>query len=352
VVCGFDLPEVDAISILRDEFNPRCLPPWSEKELLHKVRQATQQGGERGYLIGQQSHASPSPRSGGSAAGTSSVARSPEPERPPKRSDFVPEALRAAMARGFTPDFLWLAERSPLDPCEITSAAFLDAVFQPGEKTLVFTSYFSQGEFGHVAGSPGQTYVIGRRPGIKPVSGATLPKSAREGAWFLPNPVDARWYPGAGVDPKTGNPVMSRRSGAGVTAWRHLLLESDEAAAAEWLNFITGLPIPITALYTSGDRSIHALVKIDTDSKSQFDAFRDRISPFLSRVGADPAAMSGVRLTRLPGVMREGRRNKQGNYHPFNPPRLQRLLYLNPEPAVSPLRTMPRLREIKELASA
>ena len=42
---GFGLSESDALDLLREDFNPRCLPPWSERELLHKVRSAA--GGGR-----------------------------------------------------------------------------------------------------------------------------------------------------------------------------------------------------------------------------------------------------------------------------------------------------------------
>lgn len=49
LVLGFGLPETEALEILRD-FNQRCQPQWSEKELLHKVQSAGKQSGERNYL--------------------------------------------------------------------------------------------------------------------------------------------------------------------------------------------------------------------------------------------------------------------------------------------------------------
>lgn len=41
---GFELSERDAVHLLMSEFNPRCLPPWSETEVLHKVK-STLDGG-------------------------------------------------------------------------------------------------------------------------------------------------------------------------------------------------------------------------------------------------------------------------------------------------------------------
>jgi KaiC/GvpD/RAD55 family RecA-like ATPase len=49
LVLGFELPEADALGLLH-EYNQRCEPPWSERELEHKVRQAAKQPGQRGYL--------------------------------------------------------------------------------------------------------------------------------------------------------------------------------------------------------------------------------------------------------------------------------------------------------------
>lgn len=340
VVVGLDLPDDTALSVLQSNFNPRCSPPWSEKELRHKIRQArTHAKKPFGYLIGR-------PRSGADHSSPVPPPNpQPQPERIKKRQEFQPSALQSMMMRGFTPSFQWLAERSPWDPRRVTPQAFLDAIFEPGEKTLLFTRFASQGQFGHVAGRPGKTYYVADRPGPRPTICDEFPEKAREGMWFLPSPLDGKWYPSGNVD-EFGNPILSRRSGPSVTTWRHLLLESDDAPEEEWLNLLTNLPLPISALYTSGSRSIHALLKIDTPSKSAFDAFRDRIMPFLSRLGADPAAISGVRLTRLPGVIREGTTDKDGRYIKFDPPRLQRLLYLNPLPEVQSIRLLPKLRRI------
>ena len=51
VVCGFDLSEADAFDLLWREYNPRCTPPWSERELRHKVSDAARARSDRGYLL-------------------------------------------------------------------------------------------------------------------------------------------------------------------------------------------------------------------------------------------------------------------------------------------------------------
>lgn len=49
LVLGFALSPEEAYGLLC-EWNANCQPPWSERELKHKVESAAQQNGERGYL--------------------------------------------------------------------------------------------------------------------------------------------------------------------------------------------------------------------------------------------------------------------------------------------------------------
>lgn len=337
LVHGYSMGEGEALEVMQAHLNPR----WKERELRHKLRQARKETSDRpaGYLLQQDRESTQN----NYRPATPKV----EPEREKKRQQYEPAALRKMMHRGFAPNLAWLAERSPWDPRRVTAQAFLDAIFQPGEKTVIFFRYMTQGQFGHIAGAPGKTYYIGDRPGLRPVLADEFPDHGHEGAWFLPCPLDGKWHPNGNVDP-VGNPILSRRTGASVTIFRHMLLESDNAPQDEWLNLICQLNLPITALYTSGGRSIHALIKIDTPSKGAFDAFRDRASPILSKLGADPAAISAVRLTRLPGIFRDGTTDKDGKYHKFDPPRLQQLLYLNPNPELKAIKLMPRLRKITQ----
>lgn len=59
LVRGFALPKDSAFEILAREFNTRCQPPWSEKELWHKIRNAEEDAHiEFGYLL-RPEHPSP-----------------------------------------------------------------------------------------------------------------------------------------------------------------------------------------------------------------------------------------------------------------------------------------------------
>jgi KaiC/GvpD/RAD55 family RecA-like ATPase len=50
LVLGFCLSPDEAYSVLANEYNFRCSPPWSENELRHKIDSAAKQPGQRGYL--------------------------------------------------------------------------------------------------------------------------------------------------------------------------------------------------------------------------------------------------------------------------------------------------------------
>ena len=49
LVCGFGLSDQETLSLL-SEWNSGCLPPWSERELRHKIDGARNTPGEKGYL--------------------------------------------------------------------------------------------------------------------------------------------------------------------------------------------------------------------------------------------------------------------------------------------------------------
>jgi hypothetical protein len=60
VARGFALDEETAFRVLRDEWNPNCVPPWSDHELRRKVREASRRGGVPwGYLIDDSSRRYP-----------------------------------------------------------------------------------------------------------------------------------------------------------------------------------------------------------------------------------------------------------------------------------------------------
>lgn len=276
--------------------------------------------------------------------------RAPEGRKMPY--DLYNPTLSHEVARGcaeprITED--WLREHSPVpipaDPAE-WPRLLLDSLYRPGEKVLVFTSFTSQGELLHTCGTPGQTHRLAKfppRPGFSepaPVLSG-FPRGAQNGCWFLCSPVTGEWTPNANNRDAHGA-KLGRRHAACVTRFPYLVLESDEAPPADWLRILVQLADPIVAIYTSGGKSYHALVRVDAATKEEFDLRRHEYCLRLAALGADKAAITAVRLTRLPGCLRfgtgEGRDHKPYLDREGKPaPRMQQLLYLNPQAEARPI---------------
>jgi hypothetical protein len=157
---------------------------------------------------------------------------------------------------------------------------------------------------------------------------SVLPDGGKDGVWYLVQPVSGLWEIQAAG--KGGPGKYTRRSQINVTGWRHYVLESDTLEAAVWQKVLVALRLPIVAIYTSGGRSVHALLKMPVQSKSAWDATREHLRAIVCPLGADPGALSAVRLSRLPGCRR-------GN----NP---QKLLFLNPRADGTAIQLLPEVR--------
>lgn len=255
-----------------------------------------------------------------------------EPVKKREGTPFSYEVLVKMQRKDWRVNEAWFRERSPVDVATCDAEGFLSHVYEPGDRVLIFTKFRSQGQFifWHGRGS----FRLAERPKT-PAVPSKLPKGAAEGVWYLAQPVDGKWY----ANPRApalsdGSMPLSRRSMESVAAWRFMVLECDHKEKAcdcpdckgrdnpgiheLWLNFLAQLPLPVVAIYTSGGKSVHALVRVTAGTKDEWDRYRRLVLGLFTKLGADPKAISAVRLTRLPGCMRGQR--------------LQELLYLNPRP--------------------
>lgn len=85
LVLGFSLTNEQALSVLA-EWNQTCQPPWSQKDLEHKIKSADQQPGDRGYLRNA------NPRQYDRI--TIPAYKEPEPPKSPARSDDLSTHIR------------------------------------------------------------------------------------------------------------------------------------------------------------------------------------------------------------------------------------------------------------------
>lgn len=234
----------------------------------------------------------------------------------------------------------WLREHSPIaipkDPASWPSL-LLDNLYHPGEKILIFTKFQSQGQLLHIAGQhtlrlEEHPPKYGQIPPARQRSG--FPRGGPAGVWFLASPITGEWTPNQNNRDAHGA-RLGRRHADCCTRYPYLVLESDEAPPHVWLRILVQLCHPVCAIYTSGGKSYHALIRVNCRTKEEFDAQRAYFITCLSALGADPAAITAVRLTRLPGCLRYGT-GSGADHRPYldpegNPaPRMQQLLYLNP----------------------
>ena len=267
---------------------------------------------------------------------------------------FRPEVLRSYVESMPALTREDLRAMSPIQVDKATPADFFEVLYGTDERVLVFTNFYSQGDFLYWVGRGG--YRLSETRGVKAVH-SPLPTTGREGVWFLCNPVHGQWEPGETkrqwikVAPGLHGPPYprdvpakwQRRTWRNVTTFRYAVLESDEVDEAQWIKVLVKLPLPIVAIYSSGGKSLHALVRIDADDKLTWDAWARGKSPgqyerqtslmdLVCPLGADAGALTAVRLTRLPFTFREGTKPRNGPYVRYDTPRLQELLYLCPQP--------------------
>lgn len=235
---------------------------------------------------------------------------------------YDPEAAQRIAQQLPVFDASSLSERSPIDPQTCTPADVLAHLYEPGEKVLIFNDNFSRGD--HLwekpqADNPHDPHELDhfRTP------------EQDTGVLFLCNPVHGEYREVQRLASDRNPAGRSRRCEECITSFRYIVVESDEVESTIWIRILVQLPLPISAVYTSGGRSIHALVRVNAACGEDWRDTKDKIANALVTLGADPAAMTAVRLTRLPGCYR---REKGAQ---------QELLYLNPNPAGTPIAVQP-----------
>lgn len=313
---GFDLP-IDVVRALMDEYNQRCDPPWTPQELDRMMGGVERVADEkaRGWLADGDTY--PNRDHDDVPPQWATISRTPRPPEP--KPEFDVETLRRfAGDWSRLVDLRWLANRSAIDPALVPTARFLELLYRQGEHVLLFKKQVTQGDY---------VYQIGGGVDWQVAEMAEIFKWTPDGVWFLAQPVTGQFHP----NPR--DQKQSRRSMEAVTAWRYLILESDEAPLRLWLGALARLPLRIAAIYTSGGRSIHALIRVDARTKDEWDNEKKALHAGLVTLGADPKAMTAVRLTRLPGCYR----GKE----------LQKLLYIDPQPECRALVDVLQRRDVE-----
>jgi putative DNA primase/helicase len=91
---GFDLPPDVTFRLIWDDYNPRCVPPWSEKEVHHKVDDSYRVEPRRGWKLNAPPKRLPS--ADGESAGDFLVSLGASPQVPPE-FEGPPKPITAAL---------------------------------------------------------------------------------------------------------------------------------------------------------------------------------------------------------------------------------------------------------------
>jgi hypothetical protein len=213
-----------------------------------------------------------------------------------------PKEFASDFLKGFQADEADLWELSPVrlsDDWTQDGRLLVETLFHPSECVNVVTdSRIADGK-----ASP---------------SGKGISLSAAEWSGRFPD-IAGREYPGAWIrmNPTDGQGIAD----ANVSAVRFCLLEFDEFPESVQLSLFARLPVPISAVLTSGGKSVHAWVRLNAETPEAFRETVSRIFRKLEPLGIDPANKNPGRLSRLPGITRTVGASGDGR---------QRLLYLNP----------------------
>lgn len=300
LVQGFALSESEALEYLR-RYNDRCQPPWEEKDLLYKIQQAgaAQHKKVKGYLLGE---------NGTFSKDDFKLHSVPAKQQEPKPV-IDPATAIENFLQGFRCSECDLAEASPIRPSEDWTQdgwLLVDQLFLPGECVNFVTAFQLKAN---------------RLGEMKPVPngyGETEDKETLVSRWRtkgMPHSDAGGWM--------RMNPIEDGISDACVRAFRHILLEFDSVTIDLQLALLCKLPLPISAILTSGGRSLHAWVKADCQDLKSYKETSARLLDSLKMFGLDHKNKNPSRLSRLVGVTRTLGASDDGR---------QRLLYLSPNP--------------------
>ena len=176
---------------------------------------------------------------------------------------------------------------------------YLETIFEPNDNVGYVTEcYKKDGRFmpskGHYDRTAGQ--LIQALSGCGGDIGSVFGDYNREaGAWIRFNPLD-----GKGV--KNDN----------VTEFRYALVECDTMEISEQKRIISDMKLPVAALVHSGKKSIHAIVHIDADSREEYRKRVEYLYSVCQKAGllVDLANKNPSRLSRMPGVVRDGKKQE------------------------------------------
>jgi len=317
LVVGFDL-SIDMARPYLVEYNRNCEPPWSERDLEHKLTEADANKRDlvRGWLLDGQ----------GATAPSSSTRRTvPTKLAPEEKAERWTRAIKTKLD-GFEADPYDVWEASPVrlfDDYRNDARLAISCLNEPGDLINVNCDY-------RINQKDSRTVIVGHGVTRSVTEWndylADHSTPCREaGCWWRHNPVRAR--EGSGRD--------GAFTDADVATFRYHLFEIDAVPMELQLSFFCKINAPIAMISDSGGKSYHALVKSSARTLVEYQAEAAYLfDDLFARYGIDPQNKNPSRYSRLPGVLRSlGARALQ----PGESEACQKILYLNPRPTKGPI---------------
>ena len=211
------------------------------------------------------------------------------------------DTITVQTAPGKVVDQSWLEGRDLVIPDQWDPAdqliQYLQALFEPTENVGYVTQSWqkdgkwlpSRGNWDRTAGD-----LIQELSKCNGDLGAVLGDYTQEaGAWIRFNPLD-------------GNGCKNDN----VTEYRFALVESDSIDLEKQNAIIHELELPCAALVYSGKKSLHAIVRIDASSYGEYQRRVEYLYSVCRKNGLEPDTQNKnpSRLSRMPGVMRNGQK--------------------------------------------
>jgi RecA-family ATPase len=266
LVNGFALSEGDCMALMR-EYSATCQPPWSERELEHKISDAARASYDkpRGYLL-QKSYSHSHPRT---------VAHPPTAQAPKK--PIKTEARKLP------------------DPLPDGTRELIRHVFRPGEGIRIANASSENGQ--PTDSGP----CLGREDWLKRLDDN---KGDPDRIWYSVGKKSQGIFVSC-------NPMKIGGSrDSDVTDFRHALLEFDTISPEEQYGLYLSTKLPCAAIISSGGKSVHAWVKIDARDRREYD---ERVKFLYSHFGQyrpDNKNKNPSRFSRLPNCERGNKRQE------------------------------------------
>lgn len=261
---GFNLSEAETTALMV-AYNLKCSPPWSDRELKHKIKDAynTPHSKPRGWLLDDNANLEPRKRSV-----EQTVTQSGKFKVNLANARSVPEAERFS-----TEQLLRNCFKEHEIIC-ITNEAGQDEDgrwFPASKGTFQTVQWWLDNYFGP---APHDSEMFRGKP---------------QGAYIRINPIKPDDYSGRDDS---------------VSIYRYVLVEFDTRPKEEQFAIFKQSNLPIGAVIDSGGKSLHAWVRVDAKDSNEWRLRRQAVFDYLSDYEPDEMTKNPSRWSRLGGVYR------------------------------------------------